>query len=828
MTPKTPDVSPETPEKSLDVDVSAEMQDSFLEYAYSVIYSRALPDARDGLKPVQRRILYQMGEMGLRPDRGHVKSARVVGEVMGKLHPHGDMSIYDTLVRLAQPWAMRVPLIDGHGNFGSLDDGPAASRYTEARLAAAALALLEGLDEDVVDFVPNYDNQLVQPEVLPAAFPNLLVNGASGIAVGMATNMAPHNLIEVIAGARYLIDNPDASLDDLMSFIPGPDLPGGGTIVGLAGIRDAYATGRGSFKTRARVSVENLSPRKVGLVVTELPYLVGTEKVIAKIKDGVTSKKLAGISDVTDLTDRTHGLRLVIGIKTGFSPDAVLEQLYRFTPLEDSFNINNVALVDGGPQTLGLKELLQVYIGHRIRVVTRRTTFRLARRRERLHLVEGLLVAILDIDEVIQVIRASDDTEQARTRLIEVFDLSVLQADYILELRLRRLTRFSRIELETERDNLLKEIAELETLLASEARIRETVSNELDAVSEQFGTPRRTLLTEARPQDAPATRRQQPIVLELADIACVVVLGTTGRIIRVDYPDGTGAQSTPQASSRRSRHDAVRSVVTTTSRSEVGAITSLGRLIRMPILDLPVVPANSVQLAAGVKISDYLGLDSRSEHIVGLVALDSESPIALGTAQGVVKRLSVGDYANRPDFEIIALKPGDAVVGVAQPVDDSELVFVTSDAQLLRFPAASVRPQGRTAGGMAGINLGSGASVVYFGAVAPDAEETVVVTVASSADALPGTDPGSAKISDFTEFPAKGRATGGVRAHRFLKGENQIATAWVGASPALAVGSDGVQRTLPDPGAKRDASGAALDGVIASIGTSTAASLPSA
>jgi DNA gyrase subunit A len=421
-------------ERIEDVDVSTEMQGSFLEYAYSVIYSRALPDARDGLKPVQRRILYQMSEMGLRPDRGHVKSARVVGEVMGKLHPHGDTAIYDAMVRMAQAFTLRVPLIDGHGNFGSLDDGPAAPRYTEARLAAPALSMTEHLDEDVVDFVPNYDNQLTQPDVLPAAYPNLLVNGASGIAVGMATNMAPHNLVEVVGAARHLLAHPRATLDELMEFVPGPDLPTGGTIVGLAGIKDAYLTGRGSFKTRAKVSVEAITARKAGLVVTELPYLVGPERVIEKIKDGVNSKKLSGISDVTDLTDRTKGLRLVIGIKTGFSPEAVLEQLYRVTPLEDSFNINAVALVNGGPQTLGLVELLQVYVDHRVDVVTRRTAYRLARRRERLHLVEGLLIAILDIDEVIQVIRASDDTEQARVRLIDVFDLSQLQAEYILEL----------------------------------------------------------------------------------------------------------------------------------------------------------------------------------------------------------------------------------------------------------------------------------------------------------------------------------------------------------------------------------------------------------
>src|ERR1700712_452200 len=586
-------------ERIEDVDVSTEMQDSFLEYAYSVIYSRALPDARDGLKPVQRRILYQMTEMGLRPERGHVKSSRVVGDVMGKLHPHGDASIYDAMVRLTQDFMLRVPLIDGHGNFGSLDDGPAAPRYTEVRLDGAALAMTDGPDEDVVNFVPNYDNQFTQPEVLPAAFPNLLVNGASGIAVGMATNMAPHNLIEVIGAARHLLENPKATLDDLMAFVPGPDLPTGGTISGLAGIRDAYATGRGAFKTRAKVSVESISARKTGLVVTELPYLVGPERVIEKIKDGVTAKKISGISDVTDLTDRKHGLRLVIGIKTGFSPDAVLEQLYRLTPLEDSFNMNNVALVDGGPRTLGLKELLQVYVDHRLSVVTRRSQYRLARRRERLHLVEGLLVAILDIDEVIQVIRTSDDSEAARTRLVEVFDLSQVQAEYILELRLRRLTRFSRIELETERDELHREIEELEAILSDPARIRAVVSDELEATAEKFGTPRRTLLTEARPSIATTTSRSARAAapnLEIVDAPCRVYLSTTGRIIRVDLPDdGT---ELPGAK-RRSKHDAIRSAIDATSRSDIGAVTSLGRLIRFTAVDLPSVPANSIQLAAG-------------------------------------------------------------------------------------------------------------------------------------------------------------------------------------------------------------------------------------
>ncbi|HET8779259.1 MAG TPA: DNA topoisomerase IV subunit A, partial [Agromyces sp.] len=573
---KNPPADEPIVERIEDVDVATEMQGSFLEYAYSVIYSRALPDARDGLKPVQRRILYQMTEMGLRPDRGHVKSARVVGEVMGKLHPHGDTAIYDALVRMAQAFTLRVPLIDGHGNFGSLDDGPAAPRYTEARLASPALAMTDGLDEDVVDFVPNYDNQLTQPDVLPAAYPNLLVNGASGIAVGMATNMVPHNLIEVVGAARHLIANPDATLDELMEFVPGPDLPTGGTIVGLSGIKDAYATGRGSFKTRAKVSVESITARKTGLVVTELPYLVGPEKVIEKIKDGVNAKKISGISDITDLTDRTHGLRLVIGIKTGFSPDAVLEQLYRLTPLEDSFNINNVALVDGGPQTLGLRELLQVYVAHRISVVTRRSQYRLARRKERLHLVDGLLIAILDIDEVIQVIRSSDDTAAARARLMEVFDLSQVQAEYILELQLRRLTKFSRIELEAERDRLRAEIEELETLLASRHRIEALVSDELAEIAERFGTPRRTLLTDARPSIAgAAAKRAAAAALEVADVPCRVFLSVTGRIARVDLPVGENGPPVITPPVRRSKHDAIRSTLDTTSRAQIGAVTSL-------------------------------------------------------------------------------------------------------------------------------------------------------------------------------------------------------------------------------------------------------------
>ncbi|MGP6176966.1 DNA gyrase/topoisomerase IV subunit A [Microbacterium sp. A196] len=809
--PRTESAEP-AEERIQDIELSSEMQGSFLEYAYSVIYSRALPDARDGLKPVQRRILYQMAEMGLRPERGHVKSARVVGEVMGKLHPHGDSAIYDALVRLSQDFALRVPLVDGHGNFGSLDDGPAASRYTEARLAASALALTESLDEDVVDFVPNYDGQFQQPSVLPAAFPNLLVNGASGIAVGMATNMAPHNLIEVVAAAIHLLDNPAATTEELMEYVPGPDFPSGGILMGLDGVKDAYANGRGALRVRGKVSVEPLGPRRTGIIVTELPYMVGPERLIEKIRDAVQAKKLQGISDVNDLTDRKHGLRVAIGIKTGFDPNAVLEQLYRLTPLEDSFSINNVALVEGQPRTLGLKEMLSVYVGHRLEVITRRSRYRLARREERLHLVEGLLVAILDIDEVIQVIRSSDDSEQARTRLRTVFDLSELQAEYILELRLRRLTRFSRIELEAERDKLQAEIAELRELLGSEVLLRAQVALELDAAAEAHGTPRRTMLLNAAPPKPRSTKG--PVDLQIADTPTVVVLSTTGKAVRVDLEEG----QLLQPAARRSKHDAVLTTLTTTTRSEIGAVTSAGRVLRFSPVDLPSAPSSAVHLSAGVALRDYVGLLDKSERIIGMLRFDDDTPYALGTRSGVVKRVIPSALPVRPEAEVIGLKPRDVVVGGASAPDDAELVFVTSDAQLLHYASSNVRPQGGAAGGMAGVKVGAGAEVISFTVVSAP-ESAIVVTISGADGTIAGTDAGRAKTSLFSEFPPKGRATGGVRAHSFLKGEDRLRLAWVGPQEALAVGTDGAARTLPEAGAKRDGSGQPLDTVIGSVGT---------
>jgi DNA gyrase/topoisomerase IV subunit A len=433
-----------------------------------------------------------MSDMGLRPERGHVKSARVVGEVMGKLHPHGDSAIYDALVRMAQNFSMQLPLIDGHGNFGSLDAGPAAMRYTEARLAAAAMSMVAEADENTVDFGPNYDGQLAEPLVLPAAFPNLLVNGGSGIAVGMATNMAPHNLGEVIAATKFLIENPKATLNQLMKHMPAPDFPTGGEIVGLEGVREAYATGKGSFKVRASVEISKVTSRKMGIVIKELPFNIGPEKVVERIADLVKAKKIQGISDIIDLTDGQTGTNVVIELKNGFEPEDVLEKLFKLTPMEDAFAINAVALVKGKPQTLGLKELLQVFIDHRIEVVRRRSEFRKAKAEDRLSLVDGLLKAIIDIDKVIKIIRGSDDASAAKEKLIKDFKLNDEQATYILDMPLRRLTKMSKLELETESKELKATIAALTKLLKDENAIRVQVSDELTAVAKSYSVPRRT------------------------------------------------------------------------------------------------------------------------------------------------------------------------------------------------------------------------------------------------------------------------------------------------------------------------------------------------
>ncbi|MGB8944171.1 MAG: DNA topoisomerase IV subunit A [Streptomyces sp.] len=807
---KTPPPDDSFEEKILDIDVVDEMQGSFLEYAYSVIYSRALPDARDGMKPVHRRIVYQMNEMGLRPDRGYVKCARVVGEVMGKLHPHGDASIYDALVRMAQPFSMRLPLVDGHGNFGSLgnDDPPAAMRYTECKMADATSLMTESIEENTVDFESNYDGQEQEPVTLPAAYPNLLVNGSSGIAVGMATNMPPHNLGEVIAAARHLIKHPGADLETLMRFVPGPDLPTGGRIVGLTGVKDAYESGRGTFKIRATVAVENVTARRKGLVVTELPFSVGPEKVISKIKDLVGSKKLQGIADVKDLTDRSHGLRLVIEIKNGFVPEAVLEQLYKLTPMEESFGINNVALVDGQPLTLGLKELLEVYLDHRFTVVRRRSEFRRSKKQARLHLVEGLLVALLDIDEVIRLIRSSDNSAQAKERLMERFSLSEIQTQYILDTPLRRLTKFDRIELESERDKLNTEIEELTRILESDAELRKLVSAELAAVAKKFGTDRRTVLLESSGTPAPT------VSLQVADDPCRVLLSSTGLLART-----ANGEPFAESDTKRVKHDVIISAVPATARGEVGAVTSGGRLLRLSVVDLPQLPETHAapNLSGGAPVSELLSLEA-DEKLICLMTLDESSPgLALGTEQGVVKRV-VPDYpSNKEELEVITLRDGDRIVGAAElRTGEEDLVFITDDAQLLRYQASQVRPQGRPAGGMTGIKLADGVKVISFVAVDP-AVDAVVFTVAGSRGTLDDSVQTTAKVTPFDQYPRKGRATGGVRVQRFLKGEDCLSFAWAGPTPPLAAQRSGLPAELPEIDPRRDGSGVSLSKPVAAV-----------
>ena len=814
----TPPPEEDFEENIVDIDVSEEMRTSYLEYAYSVIYSRALPDARDGLKPVQRRILYQMNQMGLRPDRGHVKCARVVGDVMGRLHPHGDSAIYDALVRLTQQWAMRVPLVDGHGNFGSLggDDSPAAMRYTECRPTQAAMSMVESIEEETVEFGPNYDGQEEEPQVLPSAIPNLLVNGTAGIAVGMATNMAPHNLGEVVAAARYLLKHPNASLEQLMKYIPGPDLPTGGRITNLDGVREAYATGRGIFRTRATVKIEQITSRKTGLVVTELPYNVGPEKVISRIKDLVQNKKIQGISDLKDLTDRTKGLQLVIEIRSGYNPEAVLAELYRLTPMEETFGINNVALVDGQPRTLGLHEMLSIWVDHRLDVVTRRSEYRRRKREERLHLVDGILIALLNIDEVIRLIRNSDDSAAAKSGLKETYELSDVQAQYILDTPLRRLTRYDKLELEQEQERLRAEIAELTEILTSDERLRQVVGQEMQEVSKKFATPRRTTLSDG----GEAVAAEVP--LEMADDPCTVVMSATGLVSR--FAAGTAGSEPPGASAddsgsaggdRAPQDDIVGCVVNTSARAEIGAVTTAGRMIKMDVIEVPLTGEHD--------IAEFVTLDE-DEKVLTLASLDPEAgTVALGTAGGVVKRVAPDYPGNRDEFEIITLKDDDRLIGAVQvPADEAELVFVTSDAQLLKFPAAAVRPQGRPAGGMAGIRLSEGAEAIWFSAVVPAPaggaaadDEVIVVTAAGQDQGLPGTGGISLKITPLSEYPAKGRATGGVRCQRFLKGEHRLVAAWAVNAPAYASAENGNPVALPAVDPRRDGSGTPVEAPLA-------------
>jgi DNA gyrase subunit A len=742
----------------VDVAVDDELGESFLAYSLSVITSRAIPDVRDGLKPVQRRILYSMQEMGLRPDRPHRKCSRVVGDVMGKYHPHGDAAIYDTLVRLGQDFARAITLIDPQGNFGSLDDPPAAQRYTECRLTEAALDLLAEINEETIEWRSTYDGEGREPAYLPGLLPNLLVNGTSGIAVGMATNMATHNLAEIYEAIKLVMTRrrPRPTIDELLALVPGPDFPSGGVVVD-EGIRDAYDTGRGAIRIRAKAEVIDVTRSRKGLEVTELPYMVGPERVVSKVKELLNGGKLDGIADIKNLSDRKSGLRLLIECKSGVDPARLLDQLYRLTPLEETFGINNVVLVDGVPTTLGLYDLCRHYIEHRLDVVVKRTEFRLREAQRRLHLVEGLLIAIDNIDEVVAIIRSSADTPTARASLMERLALSETQAEYVLELRLRRLTALAYDELVAEKAELETTIAELQKILASEQRRRTIVLNELGEIVERYSSPRKTRIISS--DELPAsTAVDEPAESELADTPCLASLTVSGLVGW--EPQGTARSYSP------SRHDVLATVVATSLRQPVLAITSAGKLLRATTADLPEVGGRS----RGKPAAEAFDAD-RGDGVVAIMAATG-SAIVVVTALGMTKRVERDALAElRGGRPVINLAASDRVIMAAEVEPSDDLVIVSSDAQALRTPVEPISIQGPAAKGVTGMSLRGTARVVGAG-IHPAAASSPVAVVTV-------TDRGTAKVTATSDIGVKGRGTAGVRLTRFSD-ERRIDYAWVG------------------------------------------------
>ncbi len=759
----------------LNVPVADELGESFLAYSLSVITARAIPDIRDGLKPVQRRILYSMLRMGLRPDRPHRKCAHVVGDVMGKFHPHGDSAIYDTLVRLGQDFARNIPLVHPQGNFGSLDDPPAAQRYTECRLTDVALLMLAEIDEETVEYGATYDGENKEPRYLPGLLPNLLVNGTSGIAVGMATNMAPHNLGEVYEAIKLVMTQrrPKPTVDELMAVLPGPDLPMGATIVD-DGLREAYETGRGSFRIRAKASVFDVTKARQGIEFTELPYMVGVERVVAKVTDLVRNEKLNGIADIKNLSDRHHGTKLVIECKSGISAELMLQQLYKMTPLEDTFSINNTVLIEGVPTVVGLFDLCQHYIDHRLDVVVKRTEFRLRKAEEELHIKEGYLIAIDNIDEVVRIIRTSPDTPTARTRLMEALDLSEVQAQHILDMQLKRISQLARDEVSERLAELRAIIADLEKILKSEQRQRTIVLKELAQMVKDFGSPRRSKIVSAATIPDLAEVEEQ-VVSEITDDPCVVSLSTSGVVGR--EPAGSSK------SFSASKHDVIQSVVVTSLKSPVLLVMSSGRLLRVNGLDVPEVGGRS----RGRDTSEVFSADKGEQPICLLNPTGDD--VVIVTAMGVLKRLERSVLADmKSGRNVIGLAERDRVVACFDCTDEHDIVMITSDAQALRTPISAVRAQGATAKGVSGMSLKGTAKIVGAGVASGDA---VILSVS---------DTGSTKSTSVEEIPSKGRNGGGVRLTKFTD-EKRLDYAWIGNPERIVavVGTDGTTKPAPTP-----------------------------
>ncbi len=794
----------------IDVPVDKEVAIAYMEYSISVVYSRAVPDARDGLKPVARRILYSMWEEGFTPEKNYVKSIRPVGSTMANYHPHGDTSIYDAMVKLAQPFYLYVPLVDGYGNWGDVGgSSAAAARYTEARLQKAAMYLLEELKEGTVDTRLNYDGEHTEPVVLPVQFPNLLINGSFGIAVGFSTNMAPHNPTEVIDAARWLLTHPSADLDKLMTYIPGPDFPNGGQIIGMDGIREAYETGNGTIRIRSTVTIEPAGRGRYEIIFTEMPYGVKTDAIVTKVKEGIKDGKLQGVSDIKDLTDMDNGTRLIVETKTGVNPQALLLDLYKNTPLESTFTMNNIALVDGSPKLVGLKEQLEIFLAHRVDVVTRRCEFRLAKKQDRLHLLEGLSKALNSIDDVIKLVRGAEDGADAETKLMGRFKLDQVQAAYILTINLRRLTKYDTIELDKESTTLREEIKELRLILGDEKVLRALIGDELEVVRKALDTPRRSVLVGGNLAEhvaaAAVASAASAKAIEVADDPCLVLLSSTGLIART--PAASEEADTARRKNGRAKHDGIIGSVTTTVRSRVLLITSKGRAFKVDVLTLPALPVASgtVTLAAGMPSSDVVALE-KGETIVGIAPVEAPegSPgIAMGTRDGIVK-VAAFDWPLRSDeFDIMGLKDDDEILYATLLKDGKEeIVFITEDSSLLHFPASKVRPQGKSGGGVQGISLAAGSKVLAFNAVNLTVEGDDEPRVVTSTGLF-------AKVTPLREYPSKGRASSGIRSMRWTsKSGNHLTVAWVGSRPVAST-DKGDQIPLPDVDLRRDGSGVA-------------------
>ena len=721
-----------------------EMQTSFLEYSMSVIVARALPDVRDGLKPVHRRILYAMNESGYTPSRPHMKSARTVGDVIGKYHPHGDLAVYDTMVRLAQPFSMRVPLVDGHGNFGSIDgDSAAAMRYTEARLDKAAMELLRDLDKETVDFQPNYDESLEEPSVLPARFPNLLVNGSSGIAVGMATNIPPHNLGETIDATCMMLDNPDVTTEELMTALPGPDFPTGGIIMGKKGILDAYETGRGSLTVRAKCEVQEKKNGKSCIVVSEIPYQVNRQRLLEKLGELVRDKKLPEISNIHDGADR-HGIDIIIDLKSNAMPQVVLNKLFKHTQLQVGFGVIMLALVDGVPRVLSLKEMLHYYIAHQEEVIVRRTRYELAKAEERAHILEGYIIALDNIDEVIHIIRSSETDAEAAKRLTERFGLSKRQTDAILEMKLRRLTGLERTKIEEELDALREKIAYYKRVLSDDALVREIIKEELQEIKKKYGTSRKTRLSgDAKDIDV------EDLIADENMVVTVTKAGYVKRLPVATYRQqkrgGKGMQGV-----NLKDNDYVEHLFVASTHAYMLFFSTAGKVYRLKVYELP----EASRHARGTAIVNLLPL-AKGETISAVIAtkeFPSDEYLMFATSHGMVKKTSMElyDRTRRDGLIAINLKDGDELISVRRVAPGEKVIMVSSAGKAIMWDEDEVRGMGRDTMGVRGMNVPPIARVLGMEIAKPDTELFVI------------TEKGYGKRTPISEYPEHHRGGQGV------------------------------------------------------------------